>query len=280
MTELKQTRHAIFELQSSEERGVGMHMGDELAIGVPGIPIGEVAFDSSRHLAEAINPFSVGEMMTGMPHVTQVMPFRHLEMNVVLHQDPADRRLHRWLQPVREHKRWLARQLFSAIDDSKQMLDQTNLYVVGDSEDIDDLPGIADIRRNTESADNASKEIAQICLQGLTFVISDFNNLPLGRLQAAYTQAIAVKVNHALELKIPANVGIFPLDGATDVDTRKAHKLKAANDGIQVKHSRIEDSLVESGFRLARAVYDPKSSVSDSLSATDENIAKAIRSFS
>ena len=278
--QLHQTRQALFELRSLENQGVGMHLGANVAVGMPGLPIGEVMFDPSRHPASAIDPFSMMESLTGTPHVTQVMPYRPTEMNVVLHQNDetvtAD-----WLKPVHEHKRALAHGLVEALEESKQIPDRTNYYVVGAASNKEVLPNGAEIIGGTDSPEAAAQAVAEICLRGLTFVISDFENLPLGAVTSAlYPRAIAIKANHQVELQIPANAGLLQLDGLGAVETWKVHKLQKKNKQLRHKHTQLEQGLGNAGLYVAQAVYSPQRTVGTNVQAADNSIARAIRSAS
>jgi hypothetical protein len=280
METLTETRHAIYELRTNEERGFGLHLDEGVAVGVPGIQIGEEPFDQSRHLPEHINPISTQEMMTGLPHVTMVMPYRPLDMNVVLHQDPRERTMNRYVQPVRSYKRILAQELQAAISDARHVTDTSNLYVVGDARQLNGLSAEAQVLAGTEEPEAAANAVADICRQGLTFIISNFDRLPLENVaNFAGKNAVAVKANHEFELSIPAKVGGWPMDSGLEVNTNKSKELIPANEAIAQRNNEIEEMLGSLGLTTAQVTYVNQASQSGNLRDADRQLASAIRAI-
>jgi hypothetical protein len=278
MTNLPQTGQALRELRADASKGFGMHYGDEHAVGTAGFVVGEVPFDPSRHLASDIDPMSMGEWTMGMPQVTQVMPYRPINMNIVLHRDPTEQNLPHYLQPIRAHKNELARGLQTAIDESKQRTDKANTYLVGDTTDAFELGFDVHPVRGTESPEKAAEAIAGLCLNGLTIVISDFNNLPLKRgNKTNFARTIGVKANHGLELKIPANVGRLSVGGLHEVDTNKPKKLAEANTRLAAHHAGVCRNLGGLGIAVAQVAYDNQQNAGFNAREADRQIATAVR---
>lgn len=274
---LPNTQYELQELRSNESMQYGMHVGYEVAVGVQGVEVGETPFNASHHTIDAINPLSIMESATDMPHVTQVMPYRPIELNVVVHQSPDDRLMPKYLQPIRSHKRQLANGIREAISESQQVMDRTNLYVVGDASSLDELNDGAEVIEGTEDHSIASQAIASICLRGLTFVISDFNTLKLDIPGANYRETVAIKANHAFELAFPANVGRITLGGLKEVNTRKPKELAKVNQGLLQKHTSIANSLSDAGLAVAKVVYNDALPMGTNFDAADASIAAAIR---
>jgi hypothetical protein len=283
MAHLNETGQALFELRAAEPYSMGMHLGEQLSVGDLGVKVGEVPFDPSLHEPSDIDRMSMMGRVRGRPYVAQIVPFRPEEANVVLHNDPADQAWSGYLAPMWDYKRGLAVSLSDAISDAKQMGDTGTVYVVGDTTRQTGLRH-ADYVRNTETPEKAADAIADICRRGLTFVISDFEALPLDRAPAGYFgKTVAVKVNHKSELEIPANVGDYPLDGLEVVNTHNSKKLQAANDAIKRRHAELERRLGLKprlgglGLAVAKVIYDEGFAPRMQVRATDKSIAGAVR---
>jgi len=279
MSELAETRQAIFELRSSEQNNFGFHMGTDLAVGVPGIQVGEVPFDPARHPIAAIDPFSAMESMLDRPHVSEVMPYIPVDMNVILHRDPAERSLHSFLQPVRTHKQELAASLSAALMEAKQVSDGMHLYIVGDTDLPAPIEATSEAIVSTEDPQKAAETVAEICATGLSFVISDFNNLPLPPDPHSYEHTIGIKANHQLELEIPfiKRGPEWRLQGLQSVNTGNAKQVAAANEQLAHKHAGIEAHLGALGLVVARVVYSNHQTPLDNLLLSDKHIAQAVR---
>lgn len=280
MARLHNTSQALYQWRvNHRELDFGLHASGQVANGIDGVAIGEEQFDPSRHTADMIDPMSMGEAMFDVPHVAMVVPYRNEQMNVVLHQDPALRNLPSYLQPIREQKQKLAEDLVSSLESSKQVGDQVNLFVVGDSDVEVPRRVPATIIGETEQPEEAAQAVAGVCVRGLTFVISDFNALPIEKsMPSQFKNTVAIKVNHLLEKELPANVGRISMGGLKEVNTNKAKQLQAVNEGLRQKHEGIAVSLQDQGLAVAEVVYGSPDQPHDS-KTTDAQIARAIRAM-
>jgi len=279
MAELPLTGQAMFELSTEYGRRIGSHMGSQLSFEENGVFAGEEPFDPNKHPVSAIDPMSFGEVVFGVPFVSQVVPYRPVDISVVLHQDPRLRVLPDYLQGIREYKRELATKLFKSIFESKQMSDTLRLFIIGDTEGVTvDVPGEVKAVEDTKEPEAAANTIGTICNNGLAIVISDFSDLPLEKLQGVnFNNTIAIKSNYELELALPANVGRLPagVDGEV-VNTNKPKELAKFNEGLVVLHDGIVNRLESAGITVARVIFERLLSSGFELRKTDEQIADAV----
>jgi hypothetical protein len=253
-------------------------MDESIAVGVPGIRIADVQFDPARHNVEAINHLSLHEMMIGLPQVTEVMPYRPVDMNVVLHQDPREKRMNKYVQPIRSYKRLLALQLQDAIAETRQVTDTANLFVVGDSSELSEVGYSAQVLDGTEHPEAAAEAVADICRRGLTFVVSNFDQLPLqSHNWFNGSRTVAVKANHEFELEIPAKVGAWPMGGLWEVDTHNKKHLRATNEDIARRQTVIAQQLGSLGLQTAHVTYRNSSTERMNIADADAQIASSIR---
>jgi hypothetical protein len=276
METLRETGYELNQLLSDQKFRFGLHMGDQIVVGQPGIKIGEIPFDPLMHEAEHIDPLSTMEMMTDMPYVAQVIPFRPLELNVVLHRDVRDRDLPDVVRPIGRQKFDLAVNLIEALNNSAPIGDTANMYVVGDTENVQESRDLT-VVKGTETDKAASEAVAELCLQGLTFVVSNFESLKLPENKPAFAKTVAVKANHKLELAIPDNVGDWQMDGRKTVNTNNSKKLAKENEAITRKHQAVIDGLRRSGLIVATVAFDNQLSQGFDMAAADKSLAGSLK---
>jgi hypothetical protein len=279
MAELLQTAQAIRELRSAQGRAFGMHYNEDVSIGTTGMIVGEMPFDPNRHDPSSINPMSFNEMVMGVPHVQMEIPRRPIEYNVVLHRDPEERDLPDYLQPVREYKDNLASGVALAVHEAKQRSDKVNIYVVGDTDLLPSDHWDTEVIEGTEAGVDAARAVEEICMRGLTFVISDFNRLPLENKSAALTKSIAIKANHAIELALPANRGYLAVEGANGVKTWKSKDLARANTGLDEHHAGIRGHLGTIGMEVVQIACDNELDAQQNIVQADAQIANSVRAL-
>jgi hypothetical protein len=279
MSELLQTAQAMRELRSTQGRAFGMHYNEDVSIGTTGMIVGEMPFDPNRHDPSSINPLSFNEMVMGVPHVQMEIPRRPIEFNVVLHRDPNDRNLPEYLQPVREYKDELASGVAQSLHEAKQRSDKVNVFVIGDTErhpsdhwDIEAIEG-------TEDSETAARAVEDLCMRGLTFVISDFNRLPLDNKSAAFNRSIAIKANHALELALPADRGYLAVEGAEGVKTWKSKDLSRANAVLDERHADIRSHLGALGMEVVQVACNNDLDTRQNILQADAQIANSVRAL-
>ena len=278
MEQLSETRNALQQILSDEQMRSGVHLADYVAIGVPGVTVGEVPFNPSMHSVSAINPMSLNEWSTDQYHVKQVVPFKSLEMNVILHRDPADRQMPQWLESARQYKHYLASSLADAVFDAKQVGDEANYYIIGDTQDREENNWNVEYISGTEDPVEAARTIEDICLRGLTFIVSDFNRLPLEH-NAGMNRSLAIKSNHPYEIEVPKAKFALPLGGDRELRTWKSKELKQYNDDLEEKNLAIEQRLLDLGLRVSHDSHQGLNSDGYNMSSVDAVLASQLRSI-
>lgn len=271
---LRETQNAFAELAASQADEFGVHFASEARAGVPGMVISELEYDPARHQPQNIAPFSLMETVTGTPHVQLVLPQQPMELTVITHHEAGrdDPRLG-WL------KQRLATQVREAAEYSlPSSTDRIRSYYVGSAEAAPD-------DRDTEvitienDPELAAKTIGELCVGGLTLVISDFNRLPLHTTQSNFRNTVAVKANHPAELALPAKAGIIRVGGQAEVNTNKPKELQRFNDRLTARHQQISEQLGRAGIAVAQVIFDPRqaSGTGFDLLRADQSIAAAVR---
>jgi hypothetical protein len=262
---LPYTGDALSELQASTMYGHGVHAAPRMHVGGGGQYIGDMPFDPLIHEVFDINHMSTLGLALEEPHVSLYHPERPLEVNLV-----ADYRNMGGNESVARAKRAVAHTLSDGVyDELSGVADRLNTYVMGaqQSELFDD---------HTQEAIN-EHDVADICLSGLTIVVSDFARLKLEAPAKGFESAIAVKVNHLLERRVPRNVGVIALSGRGEVNTNKARKLDIVNQELDRAHGDTVQRLQTQGFEVVPVVVraDRKPFGYD-IDATDRQLAQAV----
>jgi hypothetical protein len=278
MAELFQTSQALQELSAEKSRRYGLHYAEQITVGSTGMIVGETPLDPVKHSPSAISPISFNEMVLGIPYVQIEVPKRPVEYNVVLHRDVAERCLHPYLQPVREFKTALTSGIARAIIFAKQPSDRVNVFHVGDASEPLSGPWHSETVRDTDEPEAAAKAVEDICMSGLTFVISDFNRLPVNS-GNRIARGIAVKANHGIELEIPANVGEISVEGADSVRTWKPKELARANAVLTDMHTTIRQNLGSAGLQVVQLALNNQIEMPYNVRNADTEIASAIRAL-
>jgi len=274
MPYLPETEAALAELAASESYVFGTHDGTELKHGVIGRAMGDVPFDPAKHQVGDINPLSVWGLVLDEPHVSIVLPDRALQASVILHTEPGTDRF-----GVAQAKQALSRQLHQSIIESMPgMTDRTSLFVVGENA-VDIAAATPDMEAIVTNGDPAinAKLVSELCLDGLAFVTSDFNNLPLETVPgAAYPATVGLKINHSLERHFRSGMGVIRLGGRKEVNTDKPRELRRFNDGLELLHTGIIQRLGRVGISVAALTVAPELPVGFDLPQTDQAIAEAL----
>lgn len=288
MNRLPETQQAISQLAANRPLMFGMHDNDQLKIGVPGHVVAEIPFDPALHDPSAINPLSIWEDILGEPHVQQVIPSNPLAVNIVVHREgrdvsketagrkgsqPSSELQQELIVPVSDAKMQLASELREALLGARVPGDKIRSYFVGAPMTAGEAGG--SYKAETEEPEAASQAIAELCLKGLTFVISDFNRLRLRETGANKHGLVAVKVNHRLERELPSGVGVIAVGGLREVNTNRAARLEAANNDLAAKHTEIVRRLGQAGAQVASLMVGGREPGLDFL-ATDQALAQAV----
>jgi hypothetical protein len=271
MAVFSQTESALAELSANNNMRFGTHTRYDLASGVPGLIIGEQIYDPAKHLGSAINPMSFLAEVTGEQYVQQVLPSHSLDMKLII-----DRSARQEDPRITAYKARVGREVASAIHSALPGIgDNLHAYVLGNHEDDTE----AEFIEATSDPKTNAKMIADVCMGGLAFVISDFGRLPLAAQSDDSSEVIAVKVNHPFELALPANVGTISLGGLREVRTNKAKELTAYNDIQSAGHQAIYDSFEVARIPVASVRFDHKQPLGFDDIAADSAIAGAVQAI-
>ena len=199
---LEQTQSAISELAGDRQREFGSHLGHMPKKNMPGINLGEIPFDPSKHSLSDVSLFSLSEQATGIPHVQNVLPRRALNIQIVEDRSPSndDSR-------IVKVKHNLANYLQESISDSKPgMTDRVRRFIITDAETEDpDLLGYdVELIDANEGPEAFTQTVAELCRDSLTLVISDFKRLRLDLVtNEEFDKVVGIKANHTAEMEMP-----------------------------------------------------------------------------
>lgn len=274
MHSLPRTEQALADVIANRPIMFGVHDGEEIRAGSHGVYIGERPFDPARDSVDQINPLSVWETITDEPHVALTIPEHPLHVNVVTHerQQPAQDLL--GIIPTR---RRLAAELTEALYDAMPgMSDRVSRYAVGEAATQNDEVEavVTDGQPETDV-----RQVAELCQNGLTFVLSDFLKLPLEKEanERSLPATVAVKMNHPLDLALPAGVGrIASGYGGGEINTNDSKQLQAVNARMAAAHEHTLNRLQASGLAVAHLVLNAQMAQGAGYQEADQSLAKAI----
>ncbi len=282
MTFLEQTHNTMGDLAGDRQRNFGEHISSVPRANAFGINLGEVTFDPARHELQDINPFSMAEESTGMPHVRMVLPRRALDIQIV-----EDRTDNGDDPQISRAKHRLAEILGESIIHSKSgITDRVKHYLIVDSDQVKSqkLGYDVELIDSSKGAEAVSRTVADICLNGLTFVISDFKSLRLeNQSRHNYEKTVAIKINHPAEIEIPAGNVIFELGKGRELDSSKPKELAKFNLILEEKNRIIIERLENAGVSVAQVIFKPvrpDNKLEYNLANADTAIAKAINRIS
>jgi len=274
MANLEKTEAALADYAANRGLLFGIHDAEEFKVGAQGRDVGEIPFDPAQHDVSAINPLSIWESVTGEPHVRVALPERPLHLTIVTQHRAAGRSDYPQMNQARQR---LASELGAAINESLPgITDRAWNYAVGEA-----VEGVADsdvevIDTNGDPLVEA-RTIAELCRDGLTFVISDFLALPLER--EACSGAVAIKANHAFDIALPAGYGSLPTNiRGGEVNTDKPRELVRVNRSLQERHDRTAQRLETAGIAMAHILFNWRDYPTQGfdMELADERIAAAI----
>lgn len=274
MANFRQTTDALSEWQANMPEGMGSHLDSNIVVGAySNLIVGEHLFDAQHDDPADIDHMSLLGAATGEYFVTEVLPERPMSLNIVT--DSLARSEH----PVLTRgKARLVRGLSLAIESA----------MPGFSDQISQFSFVNDNsrRRSTDikeivvpDTEEYTKQLMRIACDGLTFVITDGRRIQLPQNSLPHSQVVAVKFNHLLERRIPANVGVLSLQGGEDeIDTSNSRKLTRKNDELEAEHQKIVRNLREAGVPVAEVTTAKRMQGFDVVEA-DRQIASAVRSL-
>lgn len=279
MSALENTQSAIYELTSNWYLNHGDHQGTKIKVGVSGDRMGEIPYDPAEHLPQHINYFSPMGLLTGKPYVRLVRPKRALKIQIIEDRSTSDDD-----QQITLTRQKLTETLSESIADSRSGIsDRVIPYVIydstresGDQFSYDNPP----IDSNLGS-EFVSSSVADICSQGLTFIISNFVGLNLDdQSRGDFEETVAIKANVPAELKMTVGPKIWV--GGEWLDTKKEKKLAQYHAGQDMYNQQIRDRLEAVGMSVAQVIFstDLDNGYGFDVSNTDDAIAAAVRKIS
>jgi len=248
MPTLPHLQHALEQLPASQLLRSGEHGSMRLKVGAQGLAVGEAPFDPTIHDPESIDPLATWGLVTEEPYVSIVEPQYSFDINVVVDNSPSND------DPgIIATRRLLGRQLLRAVDESSVQTDHLHAYIIGSPEG---LP--YDYRTEFIKPDPGVKKLGEIGASGLTFVISDFNELALEQLDPRdMTTTVGIKVNHPFELSLPAGKGKWARgDGKPATNTNRPGPLQARNTELRQLHERTVQRMQRAGMTVAHVLFD------------------------
>jgi len=277
---LEQTQNALTEYSGNRQRGFGVHLGRQPKSNRPGINLGEIPFDGSKHSFSDINPFSIAEIATGIPHVQQTLPREAMTIAII-----EDRSVGQDSPAINRQKHRYGHELAESITDSKSgMTDTVTHYLIDyrGSQVIKNLGYDTDPIYADQDPEIIAETIANICLNSLTFIISDFKRLRLD-LQPKYKfehTAIAIKANHPAERSLPnSSAFLYVGEQSGDLSLKSKKQVDQRNETAQARHTAIVNQLGSAGLTVAEVIFAPKISYGFNLSEVDSSLASAVSSL-
>ena len=273
MNGLPRTQEALAELQAQEQLGFGSHILPDVQTGVPGLVLGELDYNPRRDSARHIVSSSIREMVTGVPQVRQYAPYQQLHINFVDHMPASADAL-----GIPEAKRRLSAVLFDTVIESLPgMTDHVRKYSVGAL--AVRKTRVSDVGIKTDGSPEAdAAAVAAITRTGLTFVVSDFLNLPLDKQNRKHFPAtVALKINHPIELAVqPGKYGRIVVAGAGEVNPKKPKEVARFNENLKQVHQTIIANLGSVGIAVAQLTLSPEHRSGFENRITDRAISRAI----
>lgn len=259
------TTGELTRLPPNRRLGVGSHLVRREEVGRIGNVAADIEFAHGEHTAADINPVSfLGEVL-GQHYSRQVQPGRQLQTNVILgnfEQDSDPR-----IVLKKEHVAATIGRLLH--QDLSQSSDRVRLFA---------LPGAntdgIDAQRTRFTRLNSTVDASDVCRRGLTIMISDFSQFRPE--DWAVSPTVGVMVNHKLERKVPANIGVLSLGSGYEVDTSKPSQLDDINYRLAQRHQVLTGQLTGAGTSVATMIATPREVEGFNHSAADASMAEAI----
>jgi hypothetical protein len=279
MDVFEKTQSTLNELYGDRQRSVGEHLSQTPKVSLFGVSLGEVLYDPSKHSLDDIDVFSLSETATGMPHVQMVLPRISMDIQIIEDRSTSDddSRIARLKSKSNET---LA--LFLA-NSKPGIKDRVRHFVISDSEfeEYNNLGFDSELIDARKGSEFVSESIASICLNGITFVISDFERLKVTKqTEDNFSKTIAIKSNHPAEISIPAGFVTLPLGNGRELDTSKPKELARFNIMLAERNSKIIKRLEVAGLAVASVVSAPNKTLGFDLALADESISLAISKIS
>lgn len=272
-----ETQAALMQLTTEERFGLGGHILPMVVIGNSGINVGEEPFLLGHHDPSAINHHSVMAAATGELQVRDSLSCRPLDIAVVTDYGSRDDR-----GDITRRKREGAGVVADALRSSvPDIADTITSYAVGASRRTRLQDGEERLRGagSGDSEESRAAAIASLASNGIVMVLSDFRHLPLHHRATSdmRANAIAVKVNHRLERRVPFNVGVLSLNGGIEIDTSDADQVVAINKRLNALHNSRLDKLRRAGILTTNITLQPSRPDGYYAPYVDKRLAEGIK---
>jgi hypothetical protein len=277
MPRFAQTENALSDISANLPSIRGRHLGDGIKTGARGKTVGEVSYDPVKHSPTKINPLSINGLITGESFVPRVIPSRPIEANIIIHNDPRSNQ-----KDIYRTKFALAETLAAQISESMPAFrDRVNVYLLGEDIEITKELGRLDAEKidNTEDPFIAAQTTAELCMNGLAFIISDFENLPVDEVEHQFKGTLGIKTNHELDLDISSIAGnraVLSLGQAREVKLWKPKEVSSFNEALARHDQEVVGRLERVGMKIARVISSQSEYNGYNLKAADQSIAGAI----
>src|SRR5690606_16110980 len=110
---------------------------------------------------------------------------------------------------------------------------------------LDFLEKVTIVDNDDNTRDEA--DVYEAVAEGLSFIVSDFQRFELAEKFSNRADVVALKVNHPMELEVPANVGHLILGGLVEINTNNARELAAYNAELADYHADIVARIKATG---------------------------------
>lgn len=270
-----ETSAALRELGATTTYGLGAHLHPAVSVGVPGLTLGDIQFNPAKHDFLDVNHFSLLGEATGELHVTEVLPDRPLNVNVVTDLGSIwDARV------ITRRKQEAARAIAAGIATALPSLtDRTTMYAVGQSPTHPAHSSETKLVSLDVVEGGRAESVASLAPEGPLIVLSDFIHMPLEEHVSGDVSrnVLAVKVNHPFERRIPANIGVLALNRGYDLDTSNKRKLARANSRLDDRHLGVMARLQDAGISVVDVILDPKLPEGFDQGYVDNRLAEGIK---
>jgi hypothetical protein len=159
--------------------------------------------------------------------------------------------------------------------------DRVNCYVIGDDLELSQelLRLGANAIKGTEDPVVAATKTADLCMNGLAFILSDFERLPLEEVDHVFSRTVGIKVNHRYDINIDDLRGrkaVLGVGGSREIRLWKDRDVDSFNEGLEVHDEAIVERLKRIGISVARVISDQNEINGFSIKGADSQIARAI----
>lgn len=258
---LNKTEQALQELYAHTYRNPGMHTYPEQRVAADGLDLGSQDFDAERHEAHLIDPLSAMEEVFETPQVRLVLPNKPIIATIIM-----DKRVQDVNQRIADSKLRAIQEIGSLIYDSTAPLD----FVFNKA-----------VLETGSSDEEDQKDVIDETNQGLGIIVSDFSRFDFKKGEFGNrSDVLAVKVNHPIELEVPANVGRLVLGGIWEINTDNADELADYNQALAERHAAIMENIRNAGATCVQVVVDANVDHRFDRLTTDKILATAISNFS